>query len=200
MLLRECAVAAYTMLTIFAVSAPATVCAEQGPAFEIPKIPDVKIDGKADDWADNGFKIEALCDVVFEWGTRGTDVPGLRARQEISSAPDERVVYDQFDAPIVTNRDYAITVKRTRGADGVCRIRYWATNEKAPKKPEGWVRLDKLWGSWTFTSRQGQTELVYTQFSDPGGSLPAIFANKSQRDRALQSVRVAIEKAKAASK
>lgn len=144
--------------------------------------------------------VAALCEQVFEWGTRGKDVPGLKARKELASAPDERVVYDQFEAPIVSNRDYAVTVRRARGADGVCRIRYWATNELAPKKPEGWVRLDQLWGSWTFTPREGHTELVYTQFSDPGGSIPATLANGSQRDRALQSVRMAIAKGKAAGK
>jgi hypothetical protein len=141
--------------------------------------------------------VDTLCERIFEWGTRGTDVPGLKSRKELSAAPNERVVYDQFEAPVVSNRDYAITVKRARGADGVCRIRYWATNEKAPPKLDGWVRLEQLWGGWTFIPREGHTELVYTQFSDPGGSLPAVFANGSQRDRALQSVRMAIEKGKA---
>lgn len=147
--------------------------------------------------ATTSVPVEALCDRVFEWGTRGTDVPGLKARRELSATADERVVYDQFDAPIVSNRDYAVTVRRARGPDGVCRIRFWATNEKAPEKLDGWVRLDQLWGSWTFTAREGHTELVYTQFSDPGGSIPALFANGSQRDRAVQSVRIAIEKGKA---
>ena len=150
--------------------------------------------------AQTQVSVEALCDRVFEWGTRGTDVPGLISRKELSATPDERVIYDQFDAPIVSNRDYAITVKRVRGADGACRIRYWATNEKAPRKLDGWVRLEKLWGSWTFTAREGHTLLVYTQFSDPGGTVPAHFANGSQRDRALQSVRIAIEKGKAVRK
>ena len=144
--------------------------------------------------------VAALCEQVFEWGTRGTDVPGLKARKELSAAPDERVVYDQFDAPVVSNRDYAITVKRVRAADGVCRIRFWATNEKAPPKLDGWVRLDQLWGGWTFTPRDGHTELVYTQFSEPGGNIPASLANGSQRDRAVQSVLTAIEKGKAAGK
>ena len=144
--------------------------------------------------------VEGLCLAVFEWGTRGTDVPGLKARKVVSAVADERVVYDQFDAPVVSNRDYAMTVKRTRGADGSCRIRYWATNDKAPKLLDGWVRIEKLYGSWTFTSREGQTELVYTQFSDPGGSLPVAFTHGTQRERALQSVRMAIAKGRAAGK
>lgn len=38
--------------------------AADGPVFEIPKLGEVKIDGKADDWGDKGFKVESLCDVA----------------------------------------------------------------------------------------------------------------------------------------
>lgn len=141
--------------------------------------------------------VATLCETTFEWGTRGTDVPGLAQRKELASAPDERVVYDQFQQTLVSNRDYAITVKRWRDPDGVCRIRWWATNAKAPKLLDGWVRIEKLWGGWTFTTREGQTLLVYTQFSDPGGSIPAAFANGSQRDAAVHAVRAALAKGKA---
>ncbi len=144
--------------------------------------------------------LEALCEVVFEWGTRGKDLPGLIARQEISSIPDERTIYDQFDAPLVSNRDYAITVRRTRTPDRVCQVKYWLANDKAPKKLDGWVRIDKLWGSWTLTPKDGATQLVYVQFSDPGGSVPAMFAIGAQRDKAVQSVKMALEKGKAAQK
>ncbi len=146
------------------------------------------------------LSVDAMCEVVFEWGTRGKDVPGLIARKEISAIPDERVIYDQFSIPIVSNRDYAITVKRVRSDDGSCRVKFSLSNEKAPKKLDGWVRLDKLWGSWTLTPKDGGTELVYVQFSDPGGSVPSVFANGAQRDRALESVRLALEKGKAAGK
>ena len=141
--------------------------------------------------------VEALCATVFEWGTRGKDVPGLKLRKEISSVPDERVVYDQFESAVVSNRDYAITVRRTRGPDGVCRIRYWATNDKAPPVLDGTVRIVRLWGSWTFTPVEGQTQLVYTQFSDPAGSIPAFLANGAQRDVAVLTVKNALEKGKA---
>ena len=147
--------------------------------------------------ATTAVSVDALCESVFEWGTRGKDVPGLKTRQPISTVPDERVVYDQFETPIVSNRDYAITVKRTRDAAGGCRIRYWATNDKAPPVPDGYVRITRLWGSWTFTPAEGKTKLVYTQFSDPGGSLPAFLANGSQRDVALLTVKNALEKGKA---
>ncbi len=144
--------------------------------------------------ATTDVSVAALCESVFEWGTRGKDVPGLKLRKAISTDPDLRVVYDQFESSVVSNRDYAITVKRTRGDDGVCRIRYWVTNEKAPPTPSGFVRITRLWGGWTFTPVDGKTKLVYTQFSDPAGSIPAFLANGAQRDVALLTVKNALEK------
>ncbi len=144
--------------------------------------------------------LETLCDVVFEWGTRGKDLPGLIARKELASAPEERTIYDQFSAPLVNNRDYAITVRRTRTPVGGCLVKFALANDKAPKLQDGWVRIDKLWGSWTLTPKDGQTQLVYVQFSDPGGSVPAMFALGAQRDKAVQSVKMALEKGKAAQK
>lgn len=144
--------------------------------------------------------VPQLCDAVFEMGTRGKDVPGLKERREISTIPDERVVYDQFESALVSNRDYAITVRRSLGADGVCRIRYWVTNEKAPRLPDGYVRITRLWGGWTFTPFEGKTQLVYTQFSDPAGRIPAFVANGAQRDVAVQTVKIALEKGKRASR
>ena len=71
--------------------------------------------------------VAALCDAVFEWGSRTKDVPGLKLRRELFNGPDERVVYDQYERPVVSNRDYAITFRRWRDSADVCRIRYWAT-------------------------------------------------------------------------
>src|SRR4029078_629652 len=34
------------------------------PPFDVPQIADIKIDGKADDWGDKGFKVENICDVA----------------------------------------------------------------------------------------------------------------------------------------
>src|SRR5579862_231718 len=38
--------------------------ADDSPIFDVPKLADIKIDGKADDWADKGFSVENLCDVA----------------------------------------------------------------------------------------------------------------------------------------
>lgn len=148
--------------------------------------------------ARTSLSVDTMCDAVFEWGTRGKDVSGLKARREISAQPDERVVYDQFEQPIVSNRDYAMIVRRSHEAPDTCRIRFWASPDKSVPPLDGWVRLTKMWGSWSFSpTHQSATLIVYTLFADPGGSIPAFLANGSQRDAALASVRKALEKGQA---
>ena len=41
-----------------------SVAGDAAPLFDIPKLADMKIDGKADDWGDKGFRVDALCDVA----------------------------------------------------------------------------------------------------------------------------------------
>lgn len=139
--------------------------------------------------------LDALCLAVFEWGTKEADSPGLIASKVLRDGDDERVVYNQIEQPFVSNRDYAMTVVRKRDEKG-CGIRFKATNELAPTKGEGTVRMDRLWGSWNFTPVDGgAVRIVYTLFADPGGSVPAFVVHGSQRSAAKSSVKKAIAKA-----
>ena len=50
-------------LIIFSFSA-CLFAGDDSPVFDVPKLADIKVDGKADDWGDKGFKVETLCDVA----------------------------------------------------------------------------------------------------------------------------------------
>jgi START domain len=140
--------------------------------------------------------VEALCRSVFEWGTKEADSPGLKASKVLQDGDDERVVYNQIEQPFVSNRDYAMTVIRRRDESG-CGIRFKATNDRAPTKGEGVVRMDRLWGSWRFTPIEGGgARVTYTLFADPAGAVPPFLVHGSQRSAAKDSVKKAIEKAK----
>lgn len=45
------------------VSMGAAAVAQNGPVFDVPRLDKIVIDGKADDWGDSGFKVEALAPV-----------------------------------------------------------------------------------------------------------------------------------------
>jgi hypothetical protein len=134
------------------------------------------------------LSVETLCEAVFEWGTVSWDHENLKHRKLLEDHGDVRVVYDQLQPPVVSGRDYAFTVRRVREGDD-CKLDFTSTNDKAPPSPDGWVRLARLKATWRFTRTPGGTDIVYTLYADPGGSLPARLVHSSQREAAINSVK-----------
>lgn len=141
--------------------------------------------------------IDALCDKVFEWGTTGKDHEGLKVRKLLRDSPDERVVYDQVESSVVSNRDYTMVVHRKRDGD-TCRIRFETTTELAPKAPDGYVRIEKMHGGWDFEPKGQKTKVTYSIYADPSGSVPAFLVNSSQKDIAMEAIKKGIGKAQGA--
>lgn len=143
------------------------------------------------------YRVDELCEAVFEWGTKGNDGDGIIVNKVLEDGADQRLVYNQISKPVVAKRDYAMTVARERLPSGVCRIRFRATNDLAPTKPEGFVRMDGLWGEWIFEPRaEGGTMLTYTLFSDPSGSVPPFLVHGSQRSSTKDAALTGIAKTK----
>lgn len=146
--------------------------------------------------AETDASVDTLCTAIFEWGTKGSDSTSVKLSKILRDGDDERVVYSQIEQPVVSNRDYAMTVVRKRDASGTCRIRFRATNEFAPPLDKGVVRMNALWGSWTFEALEsGKSKVTYTLFSDPGGSVPAFLVHGPQRSAAKESVVKGLQKA-----
>lgn len=141
--------------------------------------------------------VEAMCAAIFEWGTKHGDGPGVTLNKVLQDGDDVRVLYNQITQPIVAKRDFSLTVARQRLPDGNCRIRFRTTNEAAPPKPDGFVRMDKLWGEWFMEAvPAGGAKLTYTLFSDPSGSVPSFLVHGSQRKSVIDSTLMALEKTK----
>jgi hypothetical protein len=147
---------------------------------------------------DTPYSAAALCEHIYAWATKGTDHPGVKLRKLLKDGPDERVVYNQIEQSVVSDRDYALTVVRRREPDGTCRIRFWTSNDLAPPKPAGFVRMERLWGGWQFEPLPGgKARLTYTLFADPGGSVPAFLVHGPQKSAAKASVITGLKKIKA---
>lgn len=141
--------------------------------------------------------VPALCEAIFDWGTRHQDGAMVTLARVLDDKEDVRVVYNQVSAPVVSRRDYAMTVTRERLGDGGCRIRFRATNELAPARPDGFVRMNKMWGEWRLEPNgEGASKITYTLFTDPAGSVPAFLVHGSQRQATRDGVVRAIEKTK----
>lgn len=141
--------------------------------------------------------VDALCTAIFEWGTKGGDGPGVTVHKVLEDGDDVRVIYNQISQPVVAKRDFAMTVAREKLPDGNCRIRFRATNDQAPPKPEGFVRMDKMWGEWRLEAvPAGGSKITYTLFSDPSGSIPSFLVHGAQKKSTRDSVLMAVEKTK----
>lgn len=141
--------------------------------------------------------VDSLCEAVFGDGKFDPEEPDLKSRKIISESADERVTYDQISPPLVANRDYAVKAKRTQLSDTQCSMAFTAANELAPPKPEGWVRITKLWGEWKFQrGADGKTKITYVIFSDPAGSIPTFMIEGSRRKFALQWMKRIIARGK----
>ena len=146
--------------------------------------------------------VNDLCVAIFEWATSGVDVPGVVFSKVLVGGENDRVLYAQLSFPIVSKRDYTLSVKREWLSEGRCRIRFRTTTEGAPPTPSGFVRMEKLWGEWDLvTEPAGGTRLTHTLFSDPAGSVPSFLVHGDQkastRDsviRGLEKTRVYLEK------
>jgi hypothetical protein len=141
--------------------------------------------------------VQSLCDAAFGDGKFDPQEPDLKSRKVLTETENERVTYDQISPPVVANRDYAVRAKRNKISDGECSMTFAAANELAPKKPDGWVRITKLWGEWHFTrgtEPDAKTVVTYTVFSDPAGSIPAFMVEGSRRTFALKWMKMILSR------
>lgn len=137
---------------------------------------------------------ESLCAAAFGTGKLDPEEPELTSRKVLFETEDERVTYDQMRPPMVSARDYASRVKRFRSEDA-CRVTFEAANEVAPAKRDGWVRVTRFHGEWTFErAPEGVTRVTYVVFSDPGGALPPMLVEGTRRKIALRWVKLVLKR------
>lgn len=144
--------------------------------------------------------VEALCDTAFGDGTIPPGDPNLRERQVLATiGRDERITYERVTAPVVSDRDYALRMRRERlGAS--CVVRFELAPDHAPPPTRAFVRLTRLSGRWRFVATErGVTEITYMTHSEPGGDIPAWLAEGPRRRTEVDVVRRTVERARARS-
>lgn len=134
----------------------------------------------------------ALCDAVYAWASTGTNHPYLVSRQVLEDHGEWRVIYDRLEPPVLSHRDLTFVITRRRSRDGRCSIEYHADSERGPKLPDGYVRIEKLNGAWEFERRGAKTFVTYTLYAEPGGAVPALLVNPTQRGAVLDTLRAGL--------
>lgn len=142
--------------------------------------------------------VKDLCEGVFDWATLAPESPGLTGHKLLLDGPHRRVIYAHISQPVVSNRDYVLEVQREVVDAAHCRVRFHTTTEAAPPKPDGFVRMTKVWGEWRFDGTASGTDVSYTLFSDPAGSIPAFLVHGAQRGVTRDTIVLAVERVKQA--
>lgn len=141
--------------------------------------------------------LEALCDEAWGDGSYDPTEPDLKARKVLSADAGVRVTWEEIAPAVVSPRDYVLyqTVDRT---PTTCTMRYRSTSDPAAPVRSSVVRITRLWGSWHFEALPSSgVRVVYTSFSDPGGSIPAFLVKGPQRSAAIMWMKRTMDRAAA---
>jgi hypothetical protein len=137
-----------------------------------------------------GGDVEELCARALGSGAMHADEPHLVARTVLSQQPDELVTWDEVAPPVVSPRDYVVRRTRTRLPGGACQVEFHADPTVGPPPKPGWVRIEVLKGSFTFTPLGGgRVRIEHLVHTEPGGMIAPFAAEPTRREAAVASVR-----------
>jgi hypothetical protein len=139
--------------------------------------------------------VAAMCDEAWGDGSFDPTEPNLTARTVLQQSEGERLVYEQIAPALVSKRDYALKFSLERD-ERRCTVRYVIDNALAPPKRDGFVRMTKMWGTYTFVAGPSGTEVSWVTFADPGGAIPAFFASGPQKTECFERFKLMIVRAK----
>ncbi|HEX8873908.1 MAG TPA: SRPBCC family protein [Nitrosospira sp.] len=127
---------------------------------------------------------EVVFKVVTDFEHYGDFMPYVEESRVLTRKGDnEAVTYARIAPPFVSERDYPLKVRMTRGSPsngGVYKLE-WTANSEAKPEVEGVVRVKLNEGSWLAEPLDGgkRTRLTYTLLTNPGGLIPAFVVGLS---------------------
>ncbi len=125
-------------------------------------------------------------------------MPTVKSMHFIENTPDERLVYEQVQLPLVQNRDYTIRLRRVVDEDNqIYQMFYADENEHGPAENRQFVRVKMLRGSWKLSPAEGgrSTDIEYEIQGDPGGLIPTFIVNSLQKSQVTKYIKLMIKRA-----
>lgn len=126
---------------------------------------------------------QVVFDVVGDFDNYADYMPYVKESHVVEKTGDKLLVYSLLSPPLVSDRDYYIEVKRTRGSDANKGVFTSAWTAKPDFKPDvkSVIRVRQNTGSWVLEPLDGgkRTRVTYNLLTHPGGSIPTWMANKS---------------------
>lgn len=141
--------------------------------------------------------LDRLCDAVWAKDVGNKAEGDFKKRVIIRETANERWTYEQIHVPVVSDRDYVMYVQLVAPASsGRCVVRFETRTDPAYPPFEDIVRIPSVRGRWELSPTDGgRVRIQYEVYSDPGGSVPAMFARGSQRDAAVSFLKVILARA-----
>lgn len=124
---------------------------------------------------------EIVFKVVTDFANYSQFMPYIKECKVLDQQSDDSLTcYQLISPPLVSARDYIIQVNLTRGPanNGIWKSE-WTAKPKAQPERSGIVRIKLNTGSWTLSPNKQGTRVTYFLHTSPGGSIPAMIANKS---------------------
>lgn len=127
---------------------------------------------------------EIIFDVLSDFEHYPDFMPYVKESRVLGRESNGEVItYARIAPPFVSERDYLLRVRMTRGTvsnGGVFKVEWKAVPEAQPEI-EGVVRIKLNEGSWLVAPLNGgtRTRLTYTLLTNPGGLIPDFVANMS---------------------
>lgn len=132
---------------------------------------------------------EAVFNALIDFEHYPEFMPYVKESEVLSRTGDNEVVtYARIAPPFISERDYPLKVRLTRGSAGsgdkfkgsTYKVEWTALPEAKPEV-EGVVRIKLNEGSWLAEPLNGgrRTRLTYTLLTDPGGLIPDFVFNLS---------------------
>ena len=121
-----------------------------------------------------------------------------KSQKLLKTEGDQSWTYTQFNTPWpVTARDSVLHVTTVEGADGSLTRKLEGVPKYIPEE-KGFVRVAQVDGFWKLVPKgDNLTEVTYQVHTEPGGSVPALIANKFVVDapfKTLQGLKERAEK------
>jgi hypothetical protein len=139
--------------------------------------------------------------IAAAWGPTNDQhsSPDTVRREVLFATETERIYYELVKTPVVSDRDFVIHSRRIDDrATRVYEIRF--QSETDARKPEvaGVVRMPRVEGSCVVSPAEGDgAEVVYTIYTDIGGSIAPWMVKNTLRTSAVEWVKTRLARAKA---
>ena len=146
-------------------------------------------------------KIDALSSAVFavlnDVEAYPSFMPYTSECSVLKRIGDCTVAYQRLVLPLVSDRDYTLRSEhsKTPGPNGaVYRIQWEPANDLGPREKPGVERVNVCEGGWLIEPDGAGTRATYTIYTDSGGAIPAVIADRGSRT-AIRKMFAAIRKA-----